>query len=346
MSQPTASDERRLTITELAAAARVSPMTVSRVLNGRPDVAPATRKRVERLIAEHGFVRNRAARAMRKGRNGIIDLVVPTLDTAYILEIIRGVEDGIEPTGFRLAIATSLGGPKRERHELKTLADGSTDGVLLVLALGQSARLEVLRRSGIPFVAIDHHGELGSDVPSVGATNWSGGRAATEYLLSLGHRRIGFIGGPPTLGCTQERLSGYNAALGAAGIDVDPDLVRPGDFLEPTGTAETMALLDQQNPPTAIFASNDMQAVGAYRALRARGRSIPGDMSVIGFDDILVAPLVSPPLSTVRQPLTQMGRVAASMLMNLIDGRALDSTRVELATSLVVRESCAQRHKK
>ena len=278
-------------------------------------------KRVERLIAEHGFVRNRAARAMRKGRNGIIDLVVPTLDTAYILEIIRGVEDAIEPTGFRLAIATSLGGPERERHELKTLADGSTDGVLLVLALGQSARLEVLRRSGIPFVAIDHHGELGPDVPSVGATNWSGGRAAAEYLLSLGHRRIGFIGGPPTLGCTQERLSGYYSALGAAGVEIDPDLVRPGDFLQATGSAQAAALLDLPEPPTAIFASNDMQAVGTYSALRARGRSIPADMSVMGFDDILVAPLVSPPLSTVRQPLTQMGRVAASMLMSLIEGR-------------------------
>jgi LacI family transcriptional regulator len=336
--QPT---EQRLTIREIAEAAGVSAMTVSRVLNKRPDVAPATREKIEQLVAEAGFVRSRAARAMRKGRHGLIDLVVLSLDSAYILEIIRGVEEALEPTGLRLVISATNGEDQRERQWLAKISDGWTDGAILVLAQGQSARVQSLRRRRTPFVVVDHQGELGPHVPSVGATNWAGARSATEYLLSLGHRRIGFIGGSPTLGCAQERASGYQAALKAEGIEPDPDLVRPGTFLHESGYEQTMALLDLPRPPTAIFAGNDTMAFGCYSALRARGVRVPDAISVVGFDDVLVAPLVVPPLTTVRQPLADMGRFAVSMLLRQIEGIPLDALRVELATSLVVRESCS-----
>jgi LacI family transcriptional regulator len=333
--------DQKLTIREIAEAAGVSAMTVSRVLNKRPDVAPATRQKIEQIVAESGFVRSRAARAMRKGRHGLIDLVVLSLDSPYILEIIRGVEEALEPTGLRLVVSATHGEDQRERQWLAKIADGWTDGAILVLAQGQSDRVRSLRRRRTPFVVVDHEGELGPDIPSVGATNWAGARSATEYLLSLGHRRIAFIGGSPTLGCAQERASGYREAMQAEGIEPDPDLIRPGTFRHESGYEQTMALLDMPSPPTAIFAGNDTTAFGCYSALRARGARVPDAISVVGFDDVLVAPLVIPPLTTVRQPLADMGRFAVAMLLRQIEGLPLDALRVELATSLVVRESCA-----
>ena len=175
--------------------------------------------------ARHKDDHHRFDQARQTG-HGLIDLVVLSLDSAYILEIIRGVEEALEPTGLRLVISATNGEDQRERQWLAKISDGWTDGAILLLAQGQSARVQSLRRRRTPFVVVDHQGELGPHVPSVGATNWAGARSATEYLLSLGHRRIGFIGGSPPLGCAQERASGYQAALKAEGIEPDPDLVR------------------------------------------------------------------------------------------------------------------------
>jgi LacI family transcriptional regulator len=319
----------------------VSPMTVSRVLNKRPDVAPKTRERVERIIAESGFVPSRSARARHSGRHGLIDVVVPGLDHVYNFEIIRGVEAALEPTGYRLVVSCSYDA-KQERMWLAKLSEGRTDGAILVLQPGQSRSLAALRRRHIPFVVVDPVEEMGPDLPSVGATNGAGARAATDYLLSLGHRRIAFIGGPSQIMCSQERLSGYRSALEAAQVTVAADLVRPGNFFQESGYKQTVALMDMPEPPTAIFAANDSQAFGAYAALRALGKVVPDDVSIVGFDDTLVAPLVTPPLTTVCQPLANMGRVAVAQLLRLLEGRPLDSPRVELATTLVIRESCAR----
>src|SRR5947208_1842426 len=257
---------KRSTIAELAAQAGVSIPTVSRVLNGRPDVAPATRARIEQIIKERGYVRSSAAKALRKGSSGIIDLLVPNLDNQYITEIVRGVEEALERTGFGLSLSFTQGKSLGERQWLDKIADCATDGVILVLARGQSSRLNELRRRGIPFVVVDHRGELGPDVPSVGATNWAGGRMAVEYLLSLGHRRIAIIAGPPALRCSLDRVAGYRAALEAASISIDPQLIRPGDFRLQSGYTQTSALLALPQPPTAIFTGNDLQALDVYKA--------------------------------------------------------------------------------
>jgi len=164
---------------------------------------------------------------------------------------------------------------------------------------------------------------------------------ATEYLLSLGHRRIAMIGGVPTLGCSRERLAGYRDALDAAGLAFDHQLYRVGDFEYPSGYRETCALLESSVRPTAIFAANDVMAVAALKALHERGVAVPAQMSVVGFDDVEIAAWINPALTTVRQPLAHMGTFAATMLLQLIDGKELASTRVELATELIVRESCA-----
>jgi LacI family transcriptional regulator len=320
-------------------------MTVSRVLNKRPDVAPETRERVERMITQSGFVPARSAGARRQGRHGLIDLVVPALDTGYSLEIARGVEAALEPTGYRLLLSCTYSSSRdpasQERMWLAKLSQGRTDGAILVLYADQSRRLGALRRRHIPFVVVDPVGDLGPDVPSVGTTNWAGARAATEYLLSLGHRRIAFIGGLPDLMCAEERLSGYRSALEVAGVPVEAELVRPGNFLDDMGYKQTLALMELAEPPTAIFAGSDGQALGAYAALHELGKRVPEDVSVVGFDDTLLAPLVTPSLTTVRQPLADMGRFAVRNLLRVLEGRPLSSLRVQLATTLVIRSSCA-----
>ncbi len=315
--------------------------TVSRVLNKRPDVARATRERVERVIKESGFVRNNAARALRKGSTGLVDIVVPNLESAYMFEVIRGVDEALERVGLRLALSVTGQDMLRERDWMENLASRSTDGVILITGRGHSEHLEELRRRKIPFVVVDHRGEIGPDVPSVGATNWYGARIATEYLLSLGHRRIAIISGNPILRCSLDRLAGYRSAMEAAGVPIDTNLQRPGDFRQEMAYEETCALLALRHPPTAILTGNDLQAVGAYNALRAHSVSVPESMSVIGFDDLPFTTLITPQLTTVRQPLIEMGRVATTMLLRLIAGEPLDSIRVELSTTLIKRESCA-----
>jgi LacI family transcriptional regulator len=164
---------------------------------------------------------------------------------------------------------------------------------------------------------------------------------ATEHLLSLGHRHIAVIRGDADLRCSRDRVAGYRAALEDAGIPIEPELVRHGEFSQQTGYEQTCALLDLPEPPTAIVAGCDAQVMGVYSALRERGLSVPNDMSVIGFDDVPIASIITPALTTIRQPLVEMGRVATTMLLRLIAEEPLDSMRVELTTTLVERDSCA-----
>jgi LacI family transcriptional regulator len=331
---------KRRTIAEIAAKAGVSIPTVSRVLNQRPDVAPETRERVEQVIKESGFIRSRVRNVLKES-SGIVDMLVPNLTNLYSVEIVRGVEEVLERTELRLALSFTHDALSFEQRWLAKVIDGATDGAILVLAHGQSTRLDMLHRNRIPFVIVDHRGELGPDVPSVGATNWLGGRLATEHLLSLGHRRIAIISGDATLPCSRDRIAGYRAALEEAGIPVDPVLIRPGKFDQQSGYEQTMALLDLPEPPTAIFAGSDTQALGVYAALGARGLRVPDAMSVVGFDDVPLASIITPTLTTVRQPLVEMGRVATTMLLRMIAEEPLDSKRVELTTRLIARESSA-----
>jgi LacI family transcriptional regulator len=331
---------KRRTIAEIAAKAGVSIPTVSRVLNNRPDVAPETRERVEQIIKESGFIRSRVRNVLKES-TGIVDMLVPDLTHLYSVEIVRGVEEVLERTELRLALSLTHNAVAFEQRWLAKVIDGATDGAILVLAHGQSNRLDMLLRHKIPFVVVDHRGGLGPDVPSVGATNWLGGRLATEYLLSLGHRRIAIISGDSALPCSRDRIAGYRAALEDAGVSFERALIRPGNFVQETGYEQTLALLDLPEPPTAVFAGSDAQAMGVYAALRARGLRVPDSMSVVGFDDVPMASIVTPALTTVRQPLVEMGRVATTMLLRLIAEEPLDSKRVELTTTLIERESCA-----
>ena len=330
--------ETRTTLAAIAAQAGVSLPTVSKVVNGRPDVAAATRARVEQLLDQYHYTRS-AGRKRR--RSGLVDLVLAGLDSPWAVEILRGVEAWGAAHETGVAVSAVRHGNARPASWTSGLASHETDGVILVTSELTTAQLEQLRGAGLPLVVVDPVNPPPPDLPSVGATNWAGGLAATEHLLGLGHRRIGAITGPGEYLCSRARADGYRSALEREGIGFDPDLVRNGDFRHEGGFQHGRELLDLADPPTAIFAGSDQQAFGVYEAARQHGLRVPQDLSVVGFDDLPVARWVSPPLTTVRQPLAEMGLAAAQMLGELIDGLPLPSTRVELATELIVRESTA-----
>ncbi len=328
----------RLTIAQIAQIAGVSVPTVSKVLNSRTDVALPTRKRVEQVIEEYGFVRNRAARALRKGKTGLVDLIVPRLDDEYFLPILEGVAQVLREAGVRLVLTLTHYQTEEEIRWVDTVTDHSTDGILVVLPAEET--IEHLELSGLPFVLIHNQGGLLSTVPSVRITSWEGGFVATQYLINLGHRRIAYIGKTSPARDAIERIAGYRAALEVANLPQDPQLLCEGNFSEADGYTAAMALLDLPEPPTAIFAGNDRQAAGVYRALHERGMKVPGEMSVIGFDNLPYTELMNPPLTTVQVPRLELGYTAATMLLHLLNDEPLDNMRVVLPTHFVERQSC------
>jgi LacI family transcriptional regulator len=323
-----------VTISEIAREAGVSLPTVSRVVNRRGDVAPHTRERIEELLRRHGY----RARSAPGHQARLIDLVFNDLDSPWAVEIIRGVEDVTHASGVGTVVSAIHRRTASARQWLDNLQARASDGVILVTSQLTSAMQLQLKRLNVPLVVVDPVGRPAPDVPTIGATNWAGGLSAAEHLTSLGHRRIGFIGGPPEMQCSRARFDGYRAALETAGIPFDDTLVCPGDFYHSAGYAGALALLDLPDPPTAIFAASDQMALGAYEAARTRHVRIPDDLSVVGFDDLPTARWASPPLTTVRQPLAEMGTIAARTVLGLASGEAVMGA-LELATELVVRAS-------
>ncbi len=333
--------ESRITISQIASEAGVSITTVSKVLNHLPGVAQETRDRVEKVIEGRQYVQNHAARLLRRSQSGLIDLAIMRLEGGYDLGIMHGVQDVLESTGHRLVVFATHEDENLERRWVRRVLEQATDGILLLLPYERTGVADILIEHQIPFVAIGDRNDLRLSFPSIGSTIWQGGYMATEYLISLGHRRIGIITGPLSLRTSRARLAGYREAQESANIPGDPALILEGNYLLGDGYRQTCTMLDQPDPPTAIFAGNDAQAAGVYRALYERDIKIPSMMSVIGFDDVMFSSQMSPPLTTVRQPLVEIGRMATNMLLRLIEGAALEATHVELSTSLVVRESCA-----
>ncbi len=328
----------RPTIAQIAQIAGVSVPTVSKVLNARTDVALPTRERVERVIEEYGFVRNRAARALRRGKTGLVDLILPRLDDEYYLAILEGVAQVLREAGVRLVLTSTHYRAEEEVQWIDTVTDHSTDGILLVLPSEEA--VEHLERSGLPFVLIHNQGGLRSGIPSVTITSWEGGFVATTHLISLGHRRIAYIGKTAQARDAIERIAGYRAALDEANLPLDPQLQCAGNFTEADGYTAARALLELPEPPTAIFAGNDRQAAGVYRALHELGMTVPCDMSVIGFDNLPCTEIMNPSLTTVHAPRLELGRTAAAMLLRLINREALEMTRVVLPTEFIERQSC------
>lgn len=328
---------RTVTIAEIAHAAGVSVPTVSKVLNGRRGVSETTRRHIEQLLVEHGYERRRRAGP----RTGLVDFVISGLDTQWATALLRGAQAEATRHGVDLVITTTHGSPVGTPDWLDHLAERGSDGVVLIVSELLPAGREELARLRMPVVLVDPVGSSDQSLPTVAATDWAGGRDATDHLIRLGHRRIGFVTGPIEQICHRDRLDGYRAALRRAGIEYDPELVRHGDSLVSGGRTRGAELLGLPQRPTAIISGSDEQAYGVYQAARDRGLRIPEDLSVVGFDDVELCQWVSPQLTTVRQPLAEMAREATRMVIELARDGARATPRVELATTVIERESTA-----
>ncbi|MFJ8441327.1 LacI family DNA-binding transcriptional regulator [Kitasatospora griseola] len=287
------------TLSEIARAAGVSAPTVSKVLHGRADVAPATRAKVEEILRRTGYRRRRTTAPPSR----LLDLVSHQLDSAWAVEVIRGVENVARDEGLSIVLSESAGRLTPSQTWVDGVLARRPAEVVLVLSDLDAAQRDQLTGRDIPFVVLDPAGDPADGVPAVGTGNWQGGLAATRHLLDLGHRRIAVISGPSGMMCSRARVDGYRTALETARLPVDPELIHEGDFHHEAGYAAARALLTRDDRPTAIFAGNDLQALGVYEAARELGLRVPQDLSVVGFDDLPPARWVGPPLTTVRQPL-------------------------------------------
>jgi len=327
-----------VTIQDVARTAGVSVSTVSRVLNSKVDVATETQQHVLAVIDDLGYTTNLAARSMRSLRKNLVGLIMPDIAYPFAVEVMKGVNRAIAESEFDLLVYTTGDVRKSESafHEQKyvsLLNNSITDGVILVAPIASEFS------SDAPIVSIDPL-VSNPNYPAVHATNYQGAVDAMEYLLRLGHRRIGFISGRAGLESSNRRLNGYRDALESAGLPVQPDLIVPGDYTTETGALRARQLMSLQDPPTAIFGSNDQTAMGVYQTAQEMGLRIPEDLSVIGFDNISESKYMG--LTTMDQFISEMGFVATQMLIRLIKREVLDTQMYKMKTQLVIRTSCRE----
>ena len=326
----------RATINDVASEAGVSVSTVSKVMNERYGVAASTTAHVQEVIERLGYESSLVARSLRSHRTNVIGVLVAEFEP-FSAELLKGLSKGIGGSGYEL-LAYSGGGRTGgnagwERRYLSRLSGTLIDGAILVTPSVVDAGYR------IPVVAVDPHTGP-SGLPTVDSDNLSGGIAATEHLIGLGHRRIGFLGGRPDLESARLREEGYRSALAEAGIPVDPELMRVGGYREETAESPARELLMMVAPPTAIFAANDLSAIRTMEVARSLGLSVPEDLSVIGFDNVPESALTTPPLTTISQPIQQMGFEAMKFLLDLINGTPIGDPHRQLPTALVPRGSC------
>lgn len=325
-----------MTIRQVAELAGVSIATVSRVVNGHADVSSSTRETVQRVIRERGYL---AVSRPRGTGTGQIGVMVPLIHPGCFADILAGAAEALYEHGLRAVLGPTRHSRAREVSLLGQFTGGVADGAIIVAPEESGQEFAALAVGGFPVVIVDPRTEIADGIPVVSAAHSAGATQATRHLLELGHRRIAAIGGPEGWIATEERMRGYHAALAGAGVLPDPGLVQYSDFRIEGGREAAARLLDGPDAPTAIFAFNDSMAVGALQAAAARGLRVPADLSVAGFDDTIEAAITVPALTTVRQPLAELGRTAVSLLLRQMENRRLEPLRIELATRLVIRDS-------
>ncbi|MGW0711441.1 LacI family DNA-binding transcriptional regulator [Streptomyces sp. NPDC002643] len=325
-------------LTSIAGEAGVSLSTVSKVVHRRPDVGVATRTRVEELLTRYGYV-----------RPGEPDPAVPRqifavfrdLSGPYTLEVVRGIVDAADDLGIDVVTGTTAHRSISQWLQ-ECVALGAAGMIIVISMLAEDDQRRIVEQR-LPVVLIDPLSAPSQDIPSIGVTNWSGAKDAVQHLLGLGHTRIGMVAGRSHSLAGSARLHGYRAALEEAGIPYDPALVRSTDFDYGESLAASLQILRSADPPTAVFAASDAQALGVLEAARQAGFAVPDDLAVMSFDDTHVAAMACPPLSAVRQPFEELGSEATRVLMRLAEGTPPASSRIELATELVLRTSTSVR---
>ena len=329
-------NRQSVTIQDVAKTAGVSVSTVSRVLNGKVDVSSETQARVRSVIDDLGYTTNLAARSMRSFKKNLVGLIMPDIAYPFAIEVMRGVNRAIAESEFDLLVYTTgdvrkSGRASHEQKYVSLLNNSITDGTIIVAPVTGEFSTDA------PIVSIDPL-MSNPNYPSVHATNYQGATDAMNYLIGLGHTRIGFISGRAELESSTRRLKGYRDALEQASLPIEEDLIASGDYTTETGVNCARELLSLDDPPTAIFASNDQTAMGVYQVTQEMGLRIPQDLSVIGFDNIMESKYLK--LTTVDQFIYEMGLVATQMLIKLIDGETLASQTYKMQTELIIRDSC------
>ncbi len=329
-------------IKEVARLASVSTATVSRAL-ARPDqVSPETRARVMVAVAKVGYVPNPAARSLRSQKTHMVLVALPDLANIFFSQVLRGIEEELFAAGYGMIIGNLNGAPEKEARFAAFAAGGQVDGVLLLNGhlLREQGRLGGgPAELGVPVVALCEAID-GAGIPQIEVDNRQGARRMTQYLASLGHRRIGYVCGPTGNVLERERFAGYRDGLEGAGLAFEPALIWPGDYKLESGVAVGQRIAATEEWPGAVFCSNDEMAIGVLRAFASAGLQVPGDISVAGFDDIEYAAVASPALTTIRQPRRRLGQHGASALLSLLKGEH-PPQRIRLDTELVLRASTA-----
>jgi LacI family transcriptional regulator len=330
------------TIREVAKSAGVSSTTVSHVINGTRFVSQTVRVRVLGAIRRLGYQPNVLARSLRRGETHTIGLILPDSANPFFAKVGRSIEAAAFDLAYSVVLCNSEGNLIREQHYTEVLTKKQVDGIIFVASGDRTKSLSILLDRGAPFVIVDR------DLPDVKADavladNLQGGYLATRHLLALGHRMIACISGPPNVAPSVERVTGYRQALIVSGQSVEEGLILRGDFHLESGWAAALELLRRPIPPTAILACNDLMAIGVIRAAAELTRRIPEDLAVVGFDDIELSAYSVPPLTTVLQPTTDMGRRAVQLLIDRIGNPDLPHRREIFPTTLTVRDSCGGR---
>lgn len=325
-------------IQEVAKRAGVSSTTVSHVINNTRVVTPETRQRVETAMRELGFRPNALARSLRRGHSHTLGLILPDSSNPFFAEVGRSLEAAAFASGYSVILGNAEGDLDRERFYVDTLYKKQVDGLVFVGAGDDPEAVAELLKRGIPVVVVDRP-MTGLAVDTVLIDNRAGGSLATRHLIELGHRRIGCLRGPSNLTPSADRVTGYCDALAGAGLPYDASLVVRGDFKAESACHATMALLAGDDPPTAVFACNDVMAFGALRGAAKAGRRVPDDLAVVGFDDIELASYGMLPLTTVAQPKAELGRLAVQMLTERMADKTRAPRREVLGVQLIVRES-------
>jgi LacI family transcriptional regulator len=328
------------TINDVAKRANVSPVTVSRVLNGAPNVNDATRARVNAAIAELGYVPNVVARSLRVRRTRSIALILPDITNPFWPTVARGVEDAAQRNGYTVLLCNSDENSEKQARYLEVVISQQVDGVVIAPANSDASHLAPLRERDIPTVVMDRRVD-GWDVDTVRGDSVGGAHMLTRHLVELGHRRIAMLTGPANTSTSQERLAGYEAALTRAGLAMDGQLIRFGEFRQSSGEEMAREVLALAEPPTAIFAANNTIALGALGAIGERGLRVPQDVALVCFDEVSPSSQLFPFLTVAEQPAYEMGLEAAGMLFaRLANAQTHTPRQIMLPTRLIVRYSC------
>jgi LacI family transcriptional regulator len=326
------------TILDVAALARVSPATVSRVLNGKEDVGADLRRRVLGAVAELGYRRNGPARSLRTRAAMVVGIIISDITNPFFTAVVRGAEDQAQRAGYSVVLANADEDVAKEARYLEVAAAEQMAGVLLSPASPRQTRIDVLLEQGIPVVTIDRHLAT-PPVDSVMVNNHQAAREAAQHLISQGCQRVGLVAGPVQTTTGAGRLAGYRAALRAAGRTLDRSLIVYADFRTEGGYAATWQLLRQRRPPDGLLFSNNLMTVGGLQAIAEAGLAVPGDIAVVGFDDASWATALRPPLTVVAQPTYEIGQRAAELLLRRVDGEKFPPRHVVLRAELIERAS-------